>query len=221
MGQTFTTSFLGTNDVTIKQKPSPTSDDYSIATNVSFPPTVKGYDNPSQITGFVGGGPLPQSGQTGLPLQGTGGPSPGLLYSLEAGEGDEFEIDFKIPIGPSSMIAFTDIDDGEKVSVTAYDQNNKILNSWTSNSYTGYTGDNPDPGSDGWAVWDSSEDTWTSVQNIDLAHPLNVLSPANNESVYRLDISQSGSGEVDYQVISPGSSLTAVSGAGTYGGPPP
>ena len=231
-GKTFTTSILGTGasgtgDVTIEQTLATPSTDYTDHTEDTFAPELNGYKNPSAVADFVGS-PLPPSGQNelaGQALQGTGDGSPGSLYSLLAEAGDKFEIDFNgTPLGSSSMIVFGDIDENETVTVTAYDGDTALsLSNWKYGYYTGETGSKPDPGNDSWATWtvSSTNDTsgvWTSTGDTDLNTPLNVLMPAAGQSVTRLDFSETGVGGVSYQVLSPGSSLTAVSGTGTYGG---
>ena len=227
-GASFTTSFLGTNDVTIQQLLSPPSGDYLVQTGLNNPPASSSCNNPNYLSGFVGS-PLPPSGQqelTGQDLQGTGDGSPGSLYPLEGGNGDKFRINFAIPIGPSSQIILTDVDLAETVTVTAFDGSTPVsLSTWTENAYTGGTGTVPPPaGSGGWATWsvtgtNNTTGTLASQQDVQLAgHPVNVLTPGPGQNVTELVFSEVGSGNVEYQVLSPGSSLTGVSGTGTFGG---
>ena len=224
-GGTFTTSFLGTNDVTIQQLLSPPSDDYVVQTGHTYAPASPTNNNPSYLSSFVGS-PLPPSGQqelTGQDLQGTGDGSPSSLYSLEGGPGDKLQINFAIPIGPTSQIILSDVDLAETVTVTAFDGSTPVsLSNWTETAYTGGTGTLPaKAGTDGWATWtvsgtNDTTGTLASEQDDQLADPVNVLTPG--QSVTELVLSEAGAGNVEYQVLSPGSSLTGVSGTGTFGG---
>ncbi len=70
-----------------------------------------------------------------------------------------------------------------------------------------------------WATWSYSSNGYTATltANSDLLDdPINELTPDQN--ITELKISETGGGGVNFQVVSPGSSLTAVSGTGTYGG---
>ena len=156
------------------------------------------------------------------------------MYSLEAGDnGDEFEIEFNnaVPIGPGSEILIDDIDLGETVTITAFDDGTPVsLADWTEqditgedNSYTdpgGVTYTDVTPGPAVWANWRVSSDgltgTLTSPTQDQMDEPLNMLTPS--QDVTELDFTEGGTGNVFYQVLSPGSTLSAVSGTGTYGG---
>ena len=135
---TFTTSFLGNDDVTIKQTLSTPSDDYSIAKDNTIAPASASNNNPVYISGFVGS-PLPAPGAAGGRCQGTGDGAAGSHRTLSrAGNGDAFEMDFAVPIGPSSRIVFGDIDLDETVTVTAFDGTTPVsLADWTETAYTG------------------------------------------------------------------------------------
>ena len=110
-GGTFTTSFLGTNDVTIQPLVSPPSDDYGIEDGVTFAPASASNNNPSYLSSFVGS-----------PLQGTGKGTAGAQWILcWPAWATQFQMNFTIPIGPSSEIVFGDIDYDEVVTVTAFD----------------------------------------------------------------------------------------------------
>ena len=70
--------------------------------------------------------------------------------------GDKFQMNFAIPIGPSSEIVFGDIDYAEVVTVTAFDGTTPVsLSNWTETAYTGETpGLPPTPGtSNPWPTW--------------------------------------------------------------------
>ena len=209
-GKAFKTSFLGVNDVTIEQTLSSPSDDYSLATGVMFGPASASNNNPSYLSSFVGS-PLPPVGE-----QGTGnGTVEGSMYSLLAMGGDAFEIKFNIAIGPASQILLGDIDGDETVTVSATDSGKAV--SLAEAAYTGMTPGLPDPpGTNSWPTWDPTTGTLTSTGTTNLDEDMIVLTPKG--TVNQLTFSETGNGGVNYQVISPGSSLSAVSGAGTYGG---
>ncbi len=143
------------------------------------------------------------------------------MNSLLAPVGYTFQMNFTIPIGPSSEIVFGDIDYDEVVTVTAYDGTTTpvSLSSWTETAYTGETGVlPPTPGSGNpWPTWtvsgtNDATGKFTSGQNDPLNDDVNVLTPGQN--ITELKFSVSGpTGGVNFQVLSPGSSLTAVSGA--------
>ncbi len=232
VGRTFTTSFLGTGDVTIPKQTSSSALRLAITSvpdrAVTYAPASSSNNNPSYLSGFVGS-PLPPSGQqelTGQDLEGTGDGSPGSLYSLEGANGDKLQINFAIPIGPSSQIVLSDVDLAETVTVTAFNGSTPVsLSNWTETAYTGETGAlPPSAGTDGWAKWtvtgtNNTTGTLASQQDVQLAgHPVNVLTPGPGQNVTELVFSEVGSGNVEYQVLSPGSTLSAVSGTGTYGG---
>ncbi len=204
-GKVFKTSFLGVNDVTIEQTLSSPSDDYSLATGVVFGKMSASNNNPSYLSSFVGS-----------PEQGTGnGAVEGSMYSLLAEDGDAFEIKFTIAIGPTSQILLGDIDEDETVTVSATDNGKAVA--LTEDAYTGMTPGPPDPpGMNSWPTWDPTTGTLTSTGTTNLADDLIGLTPT--ATVNELTFSETGKGGVNYQVISPGSSLSAVSGAGTYGG---
>ncbi len=190
----------------------------------TYPPASASNNNPSYISGFVGS-PLPPSGQeqAGQELQGTGDGPPGSMDLLTTSTGDKFQINFAIPIGPSSRIVFADMDGAETMTLTAFDGTTPVsLSNWTESAYTGQTGILPPPaGTAGWAKWavsgtNDTTGTLTSEQNDALNEPLNVLTPG--QTVTELQISDAGGGVIRYQILSPGSSLTAVSGTGIFGG---
>ena len=213
--QTFTTSFLGVNDVTITPSVTTPSSDYVLHVGDSFPPVTSANEstdnNPSTVTSFVGS-PLPP----GQALQGTGTGLAGSIFSLLMSDGNSITIDFKATALPAgSLICFGDIDGTEKVTVTASGPGKIDMSSWKNIPYSGTSNETP---TGKWATWSGSGDTgtWTAGGK-DLSGPLNVLEVG--QSVNQLVISESGGdGGVTYQILSPGSSLTAVSGAGTYGG---
>ncbi len=209
-GKVFKTSFLGVNDVTIEQTLSSPSDDYSLATAVVFGTASATNNNPSYLSSFVGS-PLPPVGE-----QGTGnGTVEGSMYSLLAGNGDAFEIKFTIAIGPASQILLGDIDGDETVTVSATDSGKAVA--LAEAAYTGMTPGLPDPpGTNSWPTWDPTTGTLTSTGNTNLDEDMIVLTPT--ATVNELTFSETGAGGVNYQVISPGSSLSSVSGAGTYAG---
>ncbi len=101
--------------MTIKQTPSKPPTDYKVIEDATFETAAASgnpdNNNPTYLTSFAGN-----------PAQGTGDGTPGSMYSLLAGNGDTYQINFNnnLPIGPSSQILFGDLDVGEIVTVQAF-----------------------------------------------------------------------------------------------------
>ena len=229
--ETFQTSLLGDGDVTIQQTASDPNNEYSISTNDNFQTAAASgnpnNNNPTDLTSFVGN-----------PAQGTGDGTPGSMYSLVADDGSDssqvnsFQINFNTaPIGPSSEILLGDIDGNETVTIQAFDGTQPVsLSNWIeqdltgeNNSYTDASGTlqtDVTPSSAAWADWNVSSDGYTGAfitpTSANLNDEINELTPSQN--VTELTFTETGTGGVNYQIITPGSSLGAVSGAGTYGG---
>ncbi len=179
-GEIFQTSFLGDGDVTIQQTASNPPNNYNLDTAVDFTTTATSgntNNNPPALTGFVGN-----------PAQGTGNGTPGSMYSLIAGDGDSFQINFNnVPIGPSSEILLGDIDGDEMVNVQAFDGTKQVsLSNWAHPDLTGEnTGSTPS-----WATWNVSSDgftvTFKSSTSGNQDDEINELTPHQN--VTELDL---------------------------------
>ena len=180
---TFTTSFQGTNDVTVTQL----AGNVSGLVNNSFGGATPG-NNPGYITSFLGS-----------PITGTGTGTAGT-FGLLGGDGTDatasLEIDFSVPLMLNSHIMFGDVDTTEQYQIQAYSLVDGTyvqlsLAGWTHNSFSGQTGITPNAN---WATWDPSNGTLTaSAGNPQLNSPLDVLTPDQN--VDRLVISKlSGTG---------------------------
>ena len=128
-------------------------------------------------------------------------------------------------VGASSQVVFSGVDDGNSVTVTAWDGTTQLsMTGWTMAAYTGESGIlPPSAGKDGWAKWtpDGLSATLSSASSTSApTEPLNVLTPAAGQTITELDFTetQPGPDSVTYQVLSPGTSLSAVSGSGVLGG---
>jgi hypothetical protein len=193
-GDTFVTDYRGTNDVTITLLATNTARLHNLA--YTIPPATT--NNPNYVTGFVGSA----ANGTG---DGTVGTMSGLL--TQTGGGSSIQVDFANRIGPSDRLLFTDIDTTEVVSIQAFTRNGSTytavpLSGWTAQAFTGETGMLPDST---WASWNPTgggptTGTFTSTSGLDLAGPLNVLTP--DLPIDRITFSQNvSSGAVNFQVI--------------------
>ena len=175
---TFTTSFLGTNDVTVTQ----VAGQVSSLVNNAFGGKNPG-NNPGYITSFLG---KPAAG-TGTGTAGTFG----LLGGDSTDATASFEINFSVPLTLNSHLMFGDVDTTEQYQVQAYSLVDGTyvplsLAGWTHNSYSGQTGMIPNAS---WATWNPSNGTLTAAAgNPQLNSPLDVLTP--NQDVSRLVISK-------------------------------
>ena len=206
---TFTTSFQGTNDVTVTQL----TGNVSGLVNNAFGGANPG-NNPGYITSFLGS-----------PATGTGTGTAGT-FGLLGGDGTDatasFEIDFSVPLTLNSHLMFGDVDTTEQYQVQAYSLVDGTyvqlsLAGWTHNSFSGQTGTTPNAS---WATWDPSNGTLTApAGNPQLNSPLDVLTP--NQSVDRLVISKlagtGGGWAFDVVNAVPAPSPTCAVGVGALG----
>ena len=164
---TFTTSFQGTNDVTVTQL----TGNVSGLVNNSFGGATPG-NNPGYITSFLGS-----------PTTGTGTGTAGT-FGLLGGDGTDatasLEIDFSVPLTLNSHIMFGDVDTTEQYQIQAYSLVDGTyvqlsLAGWAHNSFSGQTGITPNAS---WATWNPSNGTLTApAGNPQLNSPLDVLTP--------------------------------------------
>ncbi len=206
---TFTTSFLGTNDVTVTR----IAGNVAGLVNNSFGGATPG-NNPGYITSFLGS-----------PTTGTGTGTAGT-FGLLGGDGTDatasLQFNFTLPLTASSHIMFGDVDTTEKYQIQAYAfvEGTYVpisLGGWTHSSFSGQSGITPDAT---WATWDSSNGTLTApAGNPQINSPLDVLTPDQN--VDRLVISKlSGTGGGwSFDVVNgvPEPSSTCAVGTGALG----
>ena len=175
---TFVTSFLGTNDVTIRLLSGSMDANYVD----TYPPASAGSNNnPAYISNFVGS-----------TKAGTGDGSAGAFDLLQETAGASLEFNFSDPLTAKDHFIVADVDTNEEYSMKAYTLSGGVytlvsLTKWTLNAYTGETGELPNSE---WATWDPTgggKYTGTFTSNADGANmdePLDVLTP--NRAIYRI-----------------------------------
>lgn len=138
-GTTFTTSYKGTNDVTMALVSGGPlfnlfSDDFS------------GALNPPLLSGFVGN-----------PANGTGSGLPGRfrLFEVACDQASVLQIDFAKPLTVGDFLLFADVDRNEFFDLTAYSRSGNVytpvsLVGWTHQPFTGQTGVLPNAS---WPQW--------------------------------------------------------------------
>jgi hypothetical protein len=198
----FTTSFKGSNDVTIT-KLSGTMDP-SVLDN--FPATSAISNNPSYISSFIGSA-----------ANGTGDGTAGTFNLLQEQAGVSLQFDFSVALTEGDRIFVGDVDTSEIYSITAYSLSNGVytavsLASWTNQAFTGEAGELPNSQ---WATWNptgggATTGTFTSNTNGGtLTEPLDVLTPAG--SISRVVITENaGPGTPALQFYSPGAVSSGV-----------
>ena len=180
---TFTTSFQGTNDVTVTQL----AGSGTTLVNNAFGGATPG-NNPSYITTYLGS-PAAGSGT------GTAGTF-GLLGGDTADATASLQFTFATPLTSYSHLMLVDVDTTEQYQIKAYSLIDGTyvqlsLAGWTHNSYSGQTGITPNAS---WAVWNAANGTLTApAGDPQLNSPLDVLTP--DENVDRIVVSKlSGTG---------------------------
>lgn len=190
-GDTFTTNFRGTNDVTVTLLSGNTTGPFIDVYGGATPG-----NNPSYLTNFVG--------------QASNGTGDGTLGDLNhlgttGGSSGALQFDFTQPVTSADRLIFNDIDFNESYMIQAFQKigTNFVQVStagWTNLDYSGHTGITPNSL---WPIWNGANGTLTSNTSSGLNSDVNVLIP--DASLDRLVVTKtSGAGaSTDFQVAEP------------------